>query len=66
MLGVLLDSTLDGVDKSFGFAQALAKEGLEVFPADRGVSLVFYLTLVLLPAEQGGVFQENSRKRNLV
>ena len=56
MLGVLPDGTLDGVDESLGFAQALAKEGLESLPADRGVSLVLYLTLMLLPAEQGGVF----------
>ena len=51
MLGVFLDSTPDGVDKSLGFAQALAKEGLESFQADRDVSLILYLTLVLLPAE---------------
>ena len=55
MLGLLPDGTPDGVDKSLGFAQTLAKEGLESLPADRGVSLVLYLTLVLLPAEQGGV-----------
>ena len=66
MLRVLPDGTPDGVDKSLGFAQALAKEGLESLPADRDVSLVLYLTLVLLPAEQGGVLQEGSRKRNSV
>ena len=62
MLEVLPDSTPDGVEKSLGFAQALAKESLESLLANRDVSLVLYLTLVLLPAEQGGIFQEGSRK----
>ena len=66
MLGVLPDDTPDGVNESLGFAQALAKKGLEFFPADKGINLVLYLTLVLLPAEQGGVFEEGSRKRNSV
>ena len=66
MLRVLPDNAPDGVDKSFGLAQALAKEGLESFSADRDVSLVLYFTLVLLPLEQGGIFQEGSRKRNSV
>ena len=66
MLGVLPDGAPDGVDESLGFAQALAKEGLESLPADRDVSLVLYLTLVLLPAEQGGILQESSRKRDSV
>ena len=44
----------------------MAKEGLEFLPADRDVSLVLYLILVLLPAEEGGVVQESSRKRNSV
>ena len=56
MLKILLDSIPDGVDKSLGFAQTLAKEGLESLPADKNVSLVLYLTLVLLPAEQYGIF----------
>ena len=51
MLEVLPDGTLNSVDKSLGFAQTLAKEGLESLLADRGVSLFLYLTLVLLPAE---------------
>ena len=66
MLGVLPDSAPDGINKSLGLAQALAKEDLESLPADRDVSLVLYLTLVLLPAEQGGILQEDSCKRNLV
>ena len=66
MLGVLPDGTPDGVNKSLRFAQVLAKKGLKSLPADRSVSLVLYLTLVLLPAEQGGVLQEGSRKRNSV
>ena len=56
MLGVFLDGTPDGVNKSLGFAQAFAKEGFKSFPADRDVSFVLYLMLVLLPAEQSGVF----------
>ena len=66
MLGVLPNGTPDGVDESLGFAQALAKEGLESLPADRGISLILSLMLVLLPAEQSGVLQEGSRKRNSV
>ena len=56
MLGVLPDSAPDGVDKSFELAHALAKQGFEFLPADRDVSLVLYLTLVLLPLDQGGIF----------
>ena len=56
MLGVLLDSAPDGINKSLGLAQALVKEGFESFSADRNISLVLYLTLVLLPLEQGGIF----------
>ena len=66
MLEVLSDSAPDGVDKSLGLAQALAKEDFEFFPADRDVSLILYLTLVLLPLEQGGILQESSRKKNSV
>ena len=66
MLEVLLDSAPDSVNKSLGLAQALAKKCLEFLPANRDVSLVFYLTLVLLPLEQNGIFQENNRKRNSV
>ena len=66
MLGVLPDSVLDGVNKSLGFAQALAKEGLKSLPADKDVRLVFYFMLVLLPVKQGNIFEEGSRKRNLV
>ena len=56
MLGVLPDGTPDDVDESLGLAQALAKEGLEFLSADRDVSLVLYLTLVLLLLEQGDIF----------
>ena len=51
MLGVFPHSASDGVNKSLGLDQALAKKGLESFPADKYVSLVLYLTLVLLPLE---------------
>ena len=66
MLRVFPDSTPDSVDKSFGFAQALAKKGLKSLPADRDISLVLHLMLTLLQAEQSGIFQEGSNKRNLV
>ena len=66
MLEVLPDSTPDGVNESLGLAKALAKEGFESLLADRDVSLVLYLTLVLLPSEQRSIFQEDSRKRNSV
>ena len=56
MLEVLPDSIPDSVDKSLGFAHALAKESFESLSADRNVSLVLYLMLILLPAEQGGIF----------
>ena len=62
MLGILPDSAPDGVNKNFGFAQALAKKSLESLPADRNIRLVLSLTLVLLPAEKGNIFQECSRK----
>ena len=66
MLRVLFDSTLNSIDKSLGFAQALAKKSFESFPANKNISLVLYLTLVLLPAEQGGILQEGSCKQNLI
>ena len=66
MLEVLLDSAPDGIDKSLGFVQALAKESLKSLLGDRDVGLVLYLTLVLLPAEEGGILQKSSRKQNLV
>ena len=66
MLRVLPDSTSNNVNKNLGFAQPLAKEGLESLPANKDVSLILYLTLVLLPAEQSDIFQKSSRKQNLV
>ena len=51
MLGVLPDSILDGVGESLGFAQVLAKESLKSLPTNRDVSLVLYLTLILLLAK---------------
>ena len=66
MLKVLPDSTPDGVDISLRFAQALAKKGLKSLPADKDVSLVLYLMLVLLAAEQSGIVQEGSCKWNSV
>ena len=66
MLRAVLDNASDGVNKSLGFAQTLAKKSLEFLSADKDVNLVFYFMLVLLPAEQGGIFQKSSRKHNLV
>ena len=66
MLGVFFDSALDGVHESLGFAQALTKESHESLSAKKNISLVLYRTLLLLLAEQGNIFQESSRKRNLV
>ena len=66
MLGVFPNSAPDGINKSLEFAQALTKESLKSFLADGDVDLVFYLMLVLLPAEQSGIFQEDSRKQNSV
>ena len=66
MLRVFPNNTPDGVDESLKFAPALAKRSFESLLADRDISFVFYLTLVLLPAEQGGIFQEGSCKQNLV
>ena len=66
MLGVFSDNVLNGVNESLELAQALAKEGLESFPADRDINLVLYLTLVFLPSKQGGILQEGSRKQNLI
>ena len=66
MLGVFPNNTPDVINESLGFAQALTKESLESLPANKDISLVFYLILVLLPAEQGSIFQEGSRKRNLI
>ena len=44
----------------------MAKEGLKSGLADRDVSLVLYLMLVLLALEQSGIFQEGSYKWDLV
>ena len=66
MLGVFPDSTPDGINKSLKFAQALAKQGFESLSADEDVNFALYLTPVLLPAEQGGIFQKDSCKQNLV
>ena len=66
MLGVFPNGAPDSVNKSLGFAQALAKKSLESLSADRDISLVFYLRLVLLLAEQDGIFQESSCKLNMV
>ena len=40
MLGAFSDSAPDGVNKSLGFAQALAKKSFKFFLADKDISLV--------------------------
>ena len=66
MLEVFPDNAPDGINKSLGFDQALTKKSLEFLPADKDVSLVLYLMLMLLPAQQGGIFQEGRGKQNSV
>ena len=66
MVGVLPNSVLDSVNKSLRFDQALTKESFKSLQADKNDSLVLYFILVLLPAEQSGIFQKNCCKRNLV
>ena len=66
MLRIFPNSAPNGVNESLVFAQALAKQGLKSLLANRDITLVLYLMLVLLPAEQGGVFQKNSCKQNSV
>ena len=56
MLEVFLNSAPDGINKSLGFARTLMKKSLKSLSVDKNISLVFYLLLVLLPAEQGGIF----------
>ena len=62
MLRVLSNIAPDNVNKGLELTQTLTKEGLEFFPGDGDVSLIFYLPLVLLPAKQGGIFEEGSGK----
>ena len=66
MLGILCDSTPNSVHESLGFAQAFTKESFESLSAKKDVNLLLYLTLVVPPPVQGGIFQGDSCKRNLV
>ena len=66
MLKVFSNSISDDINKGLRFAQTLMKKGFEFLLSNKDISFVFYLTLVLLPAEQGGVFYKSSCKRNLV
>ena len=61
MLRVFSNSAPDGVNKIFRFVQALTKKSLESLSANKEISLIFYLTLVLLPVEQSSIFQEANR-----
>ena len=62
MLGVFSNSAPDGVDKSLGLTQASTKKGLKFFPDDGYISLILHLLLVLLPAKQGDIFEEDGGK----
>ena len=44
----------------------MTKEGLESFSDNKNVSLIFYLTLVMLPAKQDNIFQKDNYKQNSV
>ena len=62
MLGVFSNSTSDGIDKGLGLTQALRKEGFKFFLGDEDVRFILHLPLVLLPAKQGGIFEEDYGK----
>ena len=66
MLGVLPHVVSDYIDKGLGLAQASIKKGFKFFLDGEDVCLVFYLTLIMLPAEQGGIFWKSSCKQNSV
>ena len=66
MLEVFFYITPNSIDKSLWFTQASVKEGLESCLSDKNVSFVFYVTLVLLSAEQSKIFQKSGRKHNSV
>ena len=62
MLEVLLNSTLDGINKNLGLIQALMKERFKFLPDDGNVNLILQFLLVLLPAKQSGIFEKNGGK----
>ena len=62
MLEVFLNSAPDGVNKSLGLIQVLAKKGLEFFPDNGDVSIIFHLLLVVLPANQVDILEKNGGK----
>ena len=62
MLAILPNNILDGIDESLYFTQVLIKKGFKFFLGNENVSLIFYVMLVLLLAEQGGVLQESGCK----
>ena len=62
MLGVLPNSAPNDVDKRLQLTQALTKEDLEFLPGNGDVNLILHLFLVLLPAKQDGIFEENDGK----
>ena len=62
MLGVFSNNAPDGVDKSLGLTQVLTKEGFKFFASDGNVCFIPHFPLVLLPAKQGNIFEENCGK----
>ena len=62
MLRAFSNIAPNGVNKSLGLTQALAKKSLEFLPGDGDVSFIFNLPLVLLPANQSGILKECSGK----
>ena len=62
MLRVVLNNALDGVNKSFWFAQTAIKKGLEFLLGDGNIGLILYFPQMLLPAKQGGIFEESGGK----
>ena len=52
--------------KALDLPKLQQKKGLEFLLGDKNIDLIFYLMLVLLSADWGGVLQEDGRKRNSV
>ena len=66
MLENLFDNTWNSINEKFRLTQTSTNKGLDFVLGDKDFYFILYFMLVLLPMEQGGVFQKNSRKRNLI
>ena len=62
MLGVFLNSALDGVDGGFRLTQAFTKKSFEFLLGDGDISFIFHLLLILLPAKQDDIFDKGGNK----